>query len=202
MLTYEKVKDFNLAKALEIQKILYPNEVDSDEIAYYMRNQPIVNPFDRLSLCKFWLIKRNDEYIGLTGLYVYRKHPKDIWFNWFGILPEYRQRGFGMQALQWTYKQAKKDKRYEYFRVYAEEGVEEVSIRMYKKLGMTGEKYSAEKGIKNYSIYTKKMHLFPLKIRKWNNVSLELESYNRNFANRKYKDTSDMTDALEKLNRM
>ena len=46
-----------------------------------------------------YLIKFYGHSVGIIGIYQYKKYKKDVWLNWFGVLPEFRKRGIGTLAL-------------------------------------------------------------------------------------------------------
>jgi len=60
---------------------------------------------------RFWevyLIKEGKDIIGICGLYsLHKKNNNDLWLGWFGILPEYRNQGYGEKALDWMKNKAK-----------------------------------------------------------------------------------------------
>lgn len=56
-----------------------------------------------------WLIKWDNETIGICGLYSQRKGDvSELWLGWFGILPDYRNCGLGAKVLGLMEKKAAK----------------------------------------------------------------------------------------------
>lgn len=47
----------------------------------------------------FFLVYDKDVLIGINGVDVYDEYPEDIWLDWFTILPNYRQKGYGKKIL-------------------------------------------------------------------------------------------------------
>lgn len=59
----------------------------------------------------FWqvfLIKVNDEIVGICGLYSLKEGTEELWLGWFGILSEFRNNGLGTEILGKLEKKAKK----------------------------------------------------------------------------------------------
>ena len=46
-----------------------------------------------------YLIYYKRKPMGIIGLLKYQKYPQDIWLNWFGVMPKYRNKGIGTAAL-------------------------------------------------------------------------------------------------------
>lgn len=56
-----------------------------------------------------WLIKWDNDTIGICGLYSHKKGDvSELWLGWFGILPEYRNCGLGSKVLDLMEKRALK----------------------------------------------------------------------------------------------
>ncbi len=59
---------------------------------------------------RYWrvfLIKKRNIVIGICGLYSMDHDTDELWLGWFGILPEYRNKGIGKIVLQALEKRAK-----------------------------------------------------------------------------------------------
>ena len=57
-----------------------------------------------------WLIKKSFQYtrpMGICGLYSLDSE-EECWLSWFGIIPQYRNMGYGSETLKWLEYQAKK----------------------------------------------------------------------------------------------
>lgn len=162
MLKYEKVNTENLQIAVNIQGVIFPKEPFPKEIEEYAcgKNHKICN------FIEFYLVKDDGEYVGLTGLYSYKEYPKDVFLNWFGVLPAYRNKGLGEKIFKWTLLRAKKNG-YKYFRLYTEKGDNDKAINLYRKMRMHEEIYNKEKGINNMIVFSKLLK--GKKLRIWNN---------------------------------
>ncbi len=55
---------------------------------------------------KWFLICDNSKAIGCCGLYSLDKNTDELWLSWFGIIPEYRNKGIGKQSLAFLEKLA------------------------------------------------------------------------------------------------
>ena len=81
----------------------------------------------------------NDEVIGTIGYY-HNKDTKNCWINWFGILKEYRNKGYGEITLK-TFERYIQDKEgIENFYLYTGKEVNKEACRLYKKCGYTMQK--------------------------------------------------------------
>lgn len=65
----------------------------------------------------FFLVYNEDELIGITGVDVFREYPETIWLDWFTILPQHRNKGYGKKVLLDTIQYCKNLNRYDTFRV-------------------------------------------------------------------------------------
>ena len=80
---YELITESNINKALEIQRIIFPEESAKWCYELSLSNHDY----------KYYLVYYNNTIIGVTGLYT-KNHFKDnsIWIGWYGILPQYRNK--------------------------------------------------------------------------------------------------------------
>jgi GNAT superfamily N-acetyltransferase len=101
-----------------------------------------------------------------TGLYAYKEYLKDVFLNWFGVLPSCRGRGLGERIFKWTVLMAKR-KGYKYFRLYTEKGDNDKAINLYRKMRMMEEVYNKEKWINNMIVFSKLLN--GKKLRIWHN---------------------------------
>lgn len=154
MLEYTQVNADNLSEALNIQGIIFPYEQDEESISAAILKTGIEQdkPYD---LFKMWIVGNSGVNIGITGLYSYKDYPQDVWLNWFGLLPVGRGRGFSKNILDWTIDVAKKMNRFDNFRLYTEVGDNDRAIEVYRRYGLAEEKYTAEKEVKNYLVFSK-----------------------------------------------
>lgn len=116
--------------------------------------------------------------MGVTGIYSYHEYPNDAWLAWFGVLPSFRNQGYGSLIFDWTALLAK-NKGYQTLRLYSDETFREVH-QLYGKKGMTSEIYDnpddkdpyEPDGLKNF-IFS--MSLTDEKVSYWNHKKLGLK---------------------------
>lgn len=168
-----KLVDFNNYKeAIKIQNAIFPNEDGTLNIlASLDRNlfMEKTNLFYIDDNIKYYIAYEEDKQVGITGIYSYQKD--EAWLAWFGILPKYQSKGYGKKLLEKTIEKVK-EQGYQVFRLYTDRIENARAIKLYEKLGFTGEKYTAEKLSYNCWIYSK--DLYSDNIRLWNNKNLKL----------------------------
>lgn len=87
--------------------------------------EPLIEDFDKVFLdtvliwCKImsddndkrfwqvWLITSNNTPIGICGLYSLNNSTEELWLGWLGIVPEYRNKGLGVNVMNFLYSQAR-----------------------------------------------------------------------------------------------
>ena len=126
-----------------------------------------------------YLIKHFNKPIGIIGLYELKQYPNTIWLNWFGILPKYRNRGFGTHALFMIINLARKFGRKE-FRLVTYKIWNHQAQHIYQKTMQRAEPYT-NKDDWQYAIkYGKPMifssSLVDKTVSKWNNKYVDLLS--------------------------
>lgn len=99
-LIYEKICVDNIVLASKIQYKIFPNSS-----AYQKYLEEIKDSCD---LPINFLVYYNDIPISVVGLYDIPKYKDTIWLSWFGVLEEYRHKGFGFQILKDIIQIAKK----------------------------------------------------------------------------------------------
>lgn len=120
----------------------------------------------------FWLVKHKQKTIGITGLYTYDQYSEDVFMNWYGVVPDARNMGFGQQIFNWTVKLAQ-SKNFKYFRLYTELGDNNAAIALYRKVGMFEESYLREPGVRNMVVFS--LNLTNRPVTKWNNRYLGIQ---------------------------
>ena len=168
----------NYRNAIDVQKTIFPTEDGTINILASLDRELFISttglpyPDDGV---KYYLARNDNVIIGIVGLYCEKSYPKDAWIGWFGVLPEFRQQGFGKKMLQFATELAQKQS-YKTIRLYTDPNENQNAISLYEKLGFIGEKYTAEKLDYNCHIYSKSLTNLP--VEPWNNRPLNL-SYQR-----------------------
>lgn len=174
-LKYIKVNKYNLHTACKLQKQIFINDLDYDTNYKFLKEKIENNSPDDVS----WIVEYNNKPIGVTGLYTEDIDEQSIWLDWYGVLPEYRNRGFGKKILLDTINYCIKLDRYEYLRLDTTYWEGRPAVYLYDSVMTFKEKYTAEDNEKshNWWIYT-----YSLKGQNnyWNNKYLGLsEFYNK-----------------------
>ena len=170
----ELVDYTNYKKAIEIQNEIFPEEDGTINILasldrdLFMRKTGLFYEDDHI---KYYIAYDGDEVVGITGIYYYDNAPTSAWLAWFGVLPDKRRRHYGEKILEQTMELVKQ-KGFETMRLYTDAIGNANAIKLYKKLGFTGEKYSAEKLSYDCYIYSRNLH--GKKTDPWNNRILGL----------------------------
>ena len=168
MLKFISLSKENLKIAQEIQKKIFPEE--------YM-NETLENSLTSASdySSQFWLVKKNKRFIGLTGIYFYPEHPKDAWLNWFGVIPEYRRKGYGRKIFYRTYAWVRR-LGFDAFRLYTDAEDNDATLAFYRSLRMREETYHPkDDDFTNILIFSKKCHPFGKKVTSWNHKYLDIQ---------------------------
>lgn len=60
------------------------------------------DPGDLGKYWQVWLIETQNQVVGVCGLYSFKHNDNsELWLGWFGVLPPYRGRGIGEEAVRW-----------------------------------------------------------------------------------------------------
>lgn len=126
-----------------------------------------------------YLVKYRNKAVGIIGLYELKNYKNTIWLNWFGILPKYRNRGFGTHALFKIIELARKYQRKE-FRLVTYKIWNNQAQSIYQKTMQISEYYTNKNdwqyAIKNGVAMIFSTSLFDKTITKWNNRFVDLLS--------------------------
>ena len=182
----------NYKKAIEIQNTVFPNEDGTINILasldreLFIKKTGIDYGDDNV---KYYIVYDNNEEVGITGLYNYDSI--SAWLAWFGVLPDKRRKSYGKRILEKTMKLAKQ-KGFKTMRLYTDAIENADAIKLYKKLGFVGEKYSAEELLYDCYIYSKSLN--DEKVDLWNNKLLGLSEQSQldHFPKKKIKEILDM----------
>lgn len=192
-----KIVDFNNYKdAIKIQHEIFPNEnATLNILASLDRNlfMKLTGMYYEDDKVKYYIAYINNKQVGITGLYQYQDD--EAWIGWFGILPEYRNKGYGKILLKETIDLAKK-LGYKIIRLYTDKKENKEAIKLYKKVGFIGEKYSVENLSYDCWIFSK--GIYDDKVNLWNNRNLNL-AYQSELDQIDSKKAKEIFDMYEKL---
>ena len=111
---FVKIEQENLELACQIQNKIFPEEDARQNFIEQINKDPYRKEMD------YYIVYFENTPIGVTGIYSYNEYPEDAWLGWFGILEEYRNKGYGGIVLDKTIELARK-KGYTKLRLYTYE---------------------------------------------------------------------------------
>lgn len=167
-LEYELINENNINLATSIQYTIFP-----DECAYFHYKESI----DKNNTYNwYYIIKHNGIPVGITGLYIMDDIDKEsIWLGWFGILPEYRSKGFGRQSLLDIIEKAKKFNK-KYFRLYTNDDGTSTARPLYRSVMQICENYNNANDYNyNGNCYIYSYGLCDEDVKPWNNRFMNLK---------------------------
>lgn len=169
---FKKITRDNLALASKIQNEIFPGEDGTENFIECIEKNPYRKELD------YYIAYNNDLPIGVTGIYSYHEYPEDAWLAWYGILPEFRNNGYGTAVFDLTVELAK-EKGYHNLRLYSDDTFKDAH-RLYLKQGMIKEIYDNELDKDPYTpedsvTYIFSMSLTDEKVTNWNNKILGLK---------------------------
>lgn len=158
----------NIVLVTEVEMTFWP-----DSCAYnsYLRAYENGKPY--------WLVYQGNQVVGMSGIYAYPElgEPETAWLGWFGVLDEYRGRGYGREILEKTPAIAK-SRGYTKFRLYSSrrEDLCPNAVPFYEKI--SAKHYGF---VEDYTLEQPEMKLIVVsfsldgkEISKWNNRNLRL----------------------------
>lgn len=173
VLKYEKVTSQNINIAIKIQNRIFPLEDGFDDL-----NESINQSKKYFDVLEYYLIQNGEYYVGITGIYSHKEYPEDAWIGWFGILPMFRRKHYGLQAMEFIKNRAI-ELGFKTLRLYTDDKYNYVSTHLFERFGMISEIYEAEEGkyykIGNMLIYS--LSLDGKEIELWNNKNIFLEEH-------------------------
>ena len=137
---------------------------------------------DKKCLPLDFIVYYKNEPVGVIGLYEVNKNSKDIWLNWFGVLPKYRKHGFGTQMLLFALETAKNMGK-KNFRLFTYSVWHAKAQGIYKRTMKLEEKYT-NKEDNQYCIEQGKPKIFSISltnknVERWQNKFIDLSSENQ-----------------------
>jgi len=125
-LKYIEVDSNNLEVAVKIQNTIFPLEDGRQNYIEGITNNPY-----RKEMVNY-IVYYNEIPIGVVGLYSYNVYPSDAWLSWFGVLQEYRQKGYGSKMFDF-FENLALEKGYTSIRVYTTDDEFDKAILLYEK---------------------------------------------------------------------
>ena len=173
-IVFERITYDNLELACKIQNTIFPEEDGRQNFIEQINKDPYRKEQD------YSIVYINEEPVGITGIYSYHEYPESAWLGWFGILNEYRGKGYGRLALETTIEKAK-EKGYTKFRLYTDEFATSAH-KLYESCGLVKELYDNPDDLDAFidaKIYIYSKSLTPDQIDLWNNknIGLKEQSY-------------------------
>lgn len=158
------IKD-NIDIAHQMEKEIFP---------HYDAYNNYLDTFKKDSNNDFWIIEVDNTYVGIAGLYSFKKYPEDAWLGWFGLLKPYRNKGYGSLALK-MFEEKARNRGFKYARLFTNRYDNDDAKRFYEKHGYTEEYYELESDpaslIYPISIYSKSL-IEGEAVPKWNNKDI------------------------------
>lgn len=172
-LKYVEINENNIRTAAKIQYEIFK---DSNWCGYcdYLDEIKTENRLSKHYLPLNYLVYYKKQPIGIVGLYNYPKYKNDIFLNWLGVLPKFRNRGFGTQMLLHIFEVARNYQKY-YFRVYTYKKLNIAANSIYKKMLQTEEYYLNEKENQEFIKYSEP------KIFSWSFIDKQPKLWNNKF---------------------
>ena len=151
----------NLDTAHEIENIIFPHY---DALKNYLDS--IFDP----KKSGYYLIKENDVYIGIIGIYSYDAYPDDAWLGWFGLLEEYRGKGYGRKALEF-FEELARNRGFRYARLFTDTLNNDNTRNFYKHHDYFEERYInfSDPASLKYPISIFSKSLYEERCPRWNN---------------------------------
>lgn len=171
-LRYEKISENNIRVASKIQYEIFPNSSAYLKYLKEIQNKTFDLPVD-------FLIFENDIPIGVVGLYEISKYKDTIWLSWFGVVEDYRYKGYGSQIFEDIINKAKKYNK-DFLRLFTYEVWNYEAQDFYKK-HMQIEEYYTNKDDDQYDINQGKCKIYGYSlcnkpIDYWNDKFIDISS--------------------------
>ena len=171
-LRYEKISENNIRVASRIQYEIFPNSSAYLKYLKEIQNNTLDLPVD-------FLIFENDIPIGVVGLYEISKYKDTIWLSWFGVVEDYRYKGYGSQIFEDIINEAKKYNK-DFLRLFTYEVWNYEAQDFYKK-HMQIEEYYTNKDDDQYDINQGKCKIYGYSlcnkpIDYWNDKFIDISS--------------------------
>lgn len=174
--TLVPVDKTNYQIAIQIQSKVFPEKSGANDILSSTTKQS-----DMYDFLQYFLMKVDDKFVGLCGLYSYKAYPTEPFFAWLGVLEEHRNHGYGSFAIKQMTEYAK-ERGFSNVRLYTDDGLCRDACRLYDKFFDIKETYWPEDGqyfrVGKTIVYSKNLN--GKKVKKWGNKSLFLAEHESN----------------------
>ena len=170
LIRFARITKDNLEIACRVQNDIFPVEDARENYIEMVNQDPYRKELD------YYIVYLDETPIGVTGIYSYYEYPDDAWLGWFGILKQYRHKGYGGLVLDKTIELAR-EKGYKNFRLYTDEYAKSAH-KLYESRGLIGELYdNQDDKIEGFDgdIYVYSISLIGEEIDLWNNKVLGLK---------------------------
>lgn len=135
-LKYEKINKDNIVVASKVQYEIFPNSSAYLKYLKEIEKQTLELPIS-------FLVYENNTPIGVVGLYDIPSYNDTIWLSWFGVLKEYRFKGYGKQIFSDILEIAKQYNK-KFLRLFTYEVWNHEAQNFYKKHMQLEEYYTNE----------------------------------------------------------
>ena len=146
-LIFKKLTTKNFKDCLRIKHLLFPESNSDKDYEDY---------FNKIVKSEYFVVYLGNLPCAITGWYDFDNKNINAFMGWYGVLPEFRQKGIGSKVFDFTLKQAKKHN-YNYFRLYTDKVVNATSCILYQKKNMLCEDYTFDDNIgrtNNFVVFT------------------------------------------------
>ncbi len=147
-LKFEKLCKENFDECLKLKHLLFPeSNSDKDYEKYFSGNV----------LSEYFLAICGKDVCAITGWYAFDETHENAFMGWFGVHPNFRNKGIGSKVFDFTLDRVKKAG-FNYFRLYTDKVVNKASVQLYTKKSMTIEPYTFGDALGktgNFVVFTK-----------------------------------------------
>lgn len=135
-LKYEKINKDNIVVASKVQYEIFPNSSAYLKYLKEIEKQTLELPIS-------FLVYESNTPIGVVGLYDIMGYNDTVWLSWFGVLKEYRFKGYGKQIFNDILEIAKQYNK-KFLRLFTYEVWNHEAQNFYKKHMQLEEYYTNE----------------------------------------------------------
>lgn len=132
----ERLNKTTLEDSIELLLNIFPLEEDHRWIKICLRSSLNGSHIEGVKDLEYFIEKEDSKPISIIGLYsLFKDYKEALWIGWFGVDPEYRNKGLGTKLLNFSIKESKK-RGAEYLRLYTSPNPDEKKAhKLYEKKG-------------------------------------------------------------------